>query len=102
MIVREWSGTVRAADAAEYLELMRQHAVPDYEAVPGNRGAQVWHRPDGDGTVRFTTVSWWDSLDAVAAFAGDDVERARYYDFDERFLVDRGPRVRHHEVADPL
>ena len=102
MIVREWSGTVRAADAAEYLELMRRHAVPDYTGVPGNRGAQVWHRPDGEDAVRFTTVSWWDSLAAVAAFAGDDVEQARYYDFDDRFLVDRGPRVRHHEVADPL
>lgn len=102
MIVREWSGTVPTAVGDDYLELMRRRAVPDYFAVQGNRDAQVWHRPEEDGTVRFTVVSWWDSLDAVQAFAGEDVDRARYYDFDERFLVDRGPRVRHHAVADPL
>ena len=39
MLVREWSGTVRADAAAAYLELMRRHAIPDYLAVPGNLGA---------------------------------------------------------------
>jgi hypothetical protein len=43
-----------------------------------------------------------DSLDSVRAYAGDDLDQARYYDFDDRFLVDRGPRVRHHTVADPI
>jgi heme-degrading monooxygenase HmoA len=98
MIVREWSGTVRSDAAAAYLDLMRQHAIPDYLAVPGNLGAQVWHRADGDDTVRFVTVSWWESLTAVAAFAGDDIEQARYYDFDDDYLVDRGPTARHYEV----
>ncbi len=99
MVVREWSGTVRAEDAAAYLDLMLRHAVPDYRAVPGNLGAQVWRRPDGEGTVRFVTVSWWESREAIAAFAGDDIEAARYYDFDDRYLVDRGPRVRHYDAA---
>jgi heme-degrading monooxygenase HmoA len=100
VVVRVWSGTVNASDAEAYLQLMRDHAIPDYRAVPGNLDAQVWHRPEADGTVRFTTVSWWESRDAVRAFAGDDIETARYYDFDDRFLIDRGPVVVHHEVLD--
>ena len=86
-VVRVWSGTVHASDADAYLELMREHAIPDYRAVPGNLGAQVWHRPEGDGTVRVTTVSWWDSRASIEAFAGDDIEMARYYDFDDRYLA---------------
>jgi heme-degrading monooxygenase HmoA len=98
VIVREWSGTVRADAAVAYLELMRRHAIPDYQAVPGNLGAQVWHRADGDDTVRFVTVSWWESLAVVVGFAGTDIEQAQYYDFDDDFLIDRGPRVRHYDV----
>jgi heme-degrading monooxygenase HmoA len=98
-LVREWSGTVRSDAAEAYLELMRRHAIPDYLAVPGNLGAQVWHRAESDGEVRFVTVSWWESVAAVVAFAGADIDQARYYDFDDEFLVDRGPRVRHYEVT---
>lgn len=98
MIVREWSGTVPADVAAAYLELMRRHAIPDYEAVPGNLGAQVWHRPESDDTVRFVTISWWESAAAIVAFAGTNIDEARYYDFDDEFLIDRGPIVRHYEV----
>ena len=97
-VVRVWSGTVRASDASEYLELMRTRAVPDYRAVPGNLGAQVWHRPEGDGTVRVTTVSWWDSHASIEAFAGADIEVARYYDFDDRYLLDRGPVIHHYDL----
>jgi hypothetical protein len=46
--------------------------------------------------VRFVTVSWWESLAAVAAFAGDDIDAATYYSFDDDYLIDRGPRVRHY------
>ena len=97
-LVRVWSGTVRASDAEAYLELMRAHAVPDYEAVPGCFGAQVWSSPESDDTVRVTTVSWWDSRAAIVAFAGDDIEVARYYDFDDQYLLDRGPVIQHHDL----
>jgi heme-degrading monooxygenase HmoA len=96
VIVREWSGTVRADDAPAYLALMRRHALADYQRVPGNLGAQVWHRAEAEDTVRFVTVSWWESLAAVAAFAGDDIDAATYYSFDDDYLIDRGPRVRHY------
>ena len=97
-VVRVWSGTIHASDADAYLELMREHAIPDYRAVPGNLGAQVWHRPESDGTVRVTTVSWWDSRASIVAFAGADIETARYYDFDDQYLLDRGPVIHHHDL----
>jgi hypothetical protein len=45
------------------------------------------------------TLSFWDSLDAVRGFAGDDVERAVFYPEDDRFLVEREETVLHFGVV---
>jgi hypothetical protein len=44
-------------------------------------------------------MSFWDSVDDVKAFAGEDVDAARYFPDDERFLLDFPPRLKHFEVA---
>ena len=48
------------------------------------------------------TLSLWDSVAAIQAFAGDDIEATVLYPEDERYLVDGGTRVRHYEVADAI
>jgi heme-degrading monooxygenase HmoA len=58
----------------------------------------VLRRLDGDG-AEFGVMSFWDSLDDVKAFAGQDVAAAHYYPGDERFLLEFEPRVKHFEVA---
>jgi heme-degrading monooxygenase HmoA len=97
MIARIWHGIVPKQRSAEYLELMRTRALPDYRRVPGNEGAHVLVRDDGD-VVHFETLSFWASMAAIAAFAGPDVTAARYYDFDADFLLHLEPTVTHHEV----
>ena len=69
-----------------------------YRETPGNRGAWMLRRDEGDRT-EFVTLSYWDSLDAVRAFAGDDVERAVFYPEDDRFLLERETRVLHYEIV---
>jgi heme-degrading monooxygenase HmoA len=51
-----------------------------------------------DGKSEFTLISLWDSWDAIKAFAGSDPEKAVFYPEDEKFLLERGPRVTHYEV----
>jgi heme-degrading monooxygenase HmoA len=58
----------------------------------------VLRRLDGDG-AEFGVMSFWDSLEDVKAFAGDDVEAAHYYPEDARFLLEFEPTVRHFEVT---
>jgi hypothetical protein len=45
------------------------------------------------------TFTLWDSVDAIRAFAGDDIEAAVYYPKDDRYLVEREDRVAHYEVT---
>jgi heme-degrading monooxygenase HmoA len=97
MIARIWHGEVPAEKSEEYLRLMRTIAVPDYKSVPGNRGAYVLCER-GRETTHFITLTFWESREAIAKFAGDDLEAAKYYDFDRNFLIALEPRVRHYEV----
>ena len=97
MIARVWQGVVPAAREAAYRELLAREVLPEYRRTPGNRGVTVLRRQEGE-RVRFLVLTQWESLDAIRAFAGDDVERAVFYPEDDRFLVERDLAVTHHRV----
>ena len=96
-IVRSWHGRIASHRADEYLELMRTVAIPDYRSTPGNLGAFCLRRRDAD-VVHVFMVSLWSSVDDIAAFAGEDITLAKYYDFDDDFLLERELRVSHFEA----
>lgn len=97
MIARIWSGKVRREDGDAYVAYIQETGIAEYKATPGNQGAWLLRRDDGD-LAEIITFSLWDSLDAVRGFAGDDVEKAVFYPEDDRYLVERDLTVRHYEV----
>jgi heme-degrading monooxygenase HmoA len=97
-IARLWRGRTRAADADRYVNYLRETGVREYRAVPGNAGVRILRRT-AEGEAEFLVLSFWDSLDAIRGFAGDDLERAVYYPQDEAFLLEKEPGVRHYEVV---
>ena len=99
MIVRIWHGATPVAKADTYLKLMRERALPDYKATPGNRGAYALRRIDG-GLAHFQMLTFWDSLEAIERFAGKPPETAKYYEFDKDFLTELEPAATHYEAFD--
>lgn len=99
MIARTWRGWTRLADAEAYVRYVEETGGREYRATPGNRGAWVLWRPDGDH-AEILTFTLWESRDAVRAFAGEDIEVAKFYPEDDRWLVDREQFARHYEVAE--
>jgi heme-degrading monooxygenase HmoA len=99
LILRRWTGVIRTADEADYVAYIDRTGTADYAATPGNRGFQMLLRALGDGRSEVTTLSWWESLDAIRGFAGEDIEVARYYPEDDRFLLERPHHVEHHRVV---
>ncbi|UCF40939.1 MAG: antibiotic biosynthesis monooxygenase [Gemmatimonadota bacterium] len=99
MIARTWHGAVPLAKADAYHAYLLATGVPDLGATPGNRGVYVMRRVEG-GRAHFLMISLWDSIEAIRAFAGDDVERARYYPEDRDFLLQLEPNVTHYEVLE--
>jgi heme-degrading monooxygenase HmoA len=98
MIARIWRGVVRREDAAAYADYIVSTGMVEYRSTPGNQGAWMLRRDDGDRS-EIITFSLWDSWDSIRAFAGDDIDQAVYYPEDDRFLIERDPSVRHYEVV---
>ena len=97
MIARIWHGRTNVAQADEYLEFLKERAVADYQSTPGNRGVFLLRRVAGD-EAHFLTLTHWDSLEAVEAFAGEEISKARYYPEDADFLLEFEPTVEHYEL----
>ena len=97
MIARTWKGWTSAADADPYVDYLNETGVPGLAGTPGNRGVYIFRRIDGE-RAEFIVLSLWESLGAIKAFAGDDVEQAVFYPEDDDFLVDRETTCVHYEV----
>lgn len=97
MIARMWHGRTLTAKADAYLAFLERRALPDYRGTPGNIAAYILRRADGEVT-HFTTLTFWDSLASIEAFAGADIECARYYPQDADFLLEFEPTVQHSEL----
>ncbi len=97
MICRTWHGPVPAARADEYHGYLLRTGVQDYRATPGNCGVLVLRHVDGE-TAHFLLTTCWHDLGAVQAFAGKEIDRARYYPHDALFLLAREPFVAHHAI----
>ena len=98
MIVRMWHGRVPTSKARAYREFVNARAIPDYQSVEGNLSVHILERAEGDIT-HFITLTFWRDLDSIKAFAGDDVEKAKYYPEDEEYLLEFEPKVVHYEVV---
>src|ERR1043165_5767012 len=75
MISRVWHGFTSRANADAYETLLRSKVLPGIGRVRGYRGAFLLRRDAGD-EVEFVTITQFDDLDAVRAFAGDDYTKA--------------------------
>ncbi len=98
MIVRMWHGRVPTSKADAYREFTNGRAIPDYRSVKGNLSVHVLERREGDVT-HFITLTFWESLEAIKRFAGEDAEQAKYYPEDKDFLLEFEPKVVHYEVV---
>lgn len=77
---------------------MIERAIPDYQSIAGNRGVTILRRMQGDET-HFLILTLWESRAAIEAFAGADIEKAKYYNEGRDFLLEFEPTVTHYEVC---
>jgi heme-degrading monooxygenase HmoA len=100
-IARIWRGVVPVEKGEAYSRYLRDFGFRDYQASTGNRGVQLLRRTDA-AQAHFLLVSFWSSRQAIAAYAGADMERAHYYPYDLECLVNPARTVEHYEVLSAL
>lgn len=98
IIARIRHGRVPRSKAEAYRRFLIKRAVPDYESTEGNLGVYILERREGNVT-HFLVISFWESMDAIKRFAGDDVEAAKYYEKDKDFLLEFEPKVQHYTIV---
>jgi aspartate/tyrosine/aromatic aminotransferase len=97
MIARTWHGRTKTTDAADYRSYVEKTGIKQLTSTSGNLGAQIWQRAEGEIT-HIWVVSWWSNYENIKSFAGDDIERPRYYEEDKKYLLEFEPHVRHYET----
>ncbi len=99
MISRIWHGWTTPDNADTYEALLKSEIFNGIQnrKIPGYRGIQLFRRNVGD-EVEFITVMWFDSLDAVRVFAGEDYEVAVVLPKARQVLARFDARSQHYEV----
>jgi len=99
MIGRIWHGWTTPANADAYEALLKSEifvGIRDRN-IPGYRGIQLFRRDVGR-EVEFVTIMWFDDLDAVRIFAGEDYETAVVPPKARQVLHRFDERSQHYEV----
>jgi heme-degrading monooxygenase HmoA len=101
VIVRCWQGWTTPENADAYERLLRTEVFPGISAkgVAGYRGIELLRRAVGH-EVEFMTVMWFDSLEAVTAFAGEDHEAAYVPAKARQVLARFDRRARHYDLRE--
>jgi len=99
MISRIWHGWTTPANAAAYETLLLNTVLPAIADmnIPGYHGAHVLRR-SLEKEVEFVTVLWFESLDSVRAFVGEDYEVAHVPPEAREVLSRFDARSQHYET----
>jgi heme-degrading monooxygenase HmoA len=84
-IARVWRGRTTAAKADEYARYLYEHGIRPLEEKA--LGVQML-REDRATESEFVTISYWESVQAMSRFAGDDPTRIHHLDRDAEFLIE--------------
>ncbi len=97
MIARIWHGRTKAEDYEAYTRFLKERAIPDYQGTEGFLRLVFLRRIEG-GIGHFTLITFWENLEVIKNFAGEDYEKAKYYPEDAGFLLEFEEKVVHYEV----
>src|SRR5260221_14131911 len=101
MIARMWRGWTKTDDADAYEKLLKEVVYPGLRKSEGYHGGYVL-RQELEYETEFVTVNFFESLEAVMAFAGNDYETPVFEPEARRLLSKGEPIARHYEVKHAL
>ncbi|NMC13108.1 MAG: antibiotic biosynthesis monooxygenase [Chloroflexi bacterium] len=103
MISRIWHGWTKPENADAYETLLKSEIFVGIQErkINGYRGIQLFRR-SLDKEVEFITIMWFDSIDAVRDFAGEDYEAAVVPPKARLLLSHFDARSQHYEVRAEL
>jgi mannose-6-phosphate isomerase-like protein (cupin superfamily) len=100
MVARRWTALAEGSGQADaYVEHFDRTVRPHLDSTEGFLGATL-ERVEADGGIEIVVVTRWESLDAIRAFTGEDIDLAVVEPAARAILSRFDSRVRHIELAD--
>ena len=99
MIIREWRGRASRERAAAYPEHFRRAVLPELLGIQGFVGATLCRREKAGG-IEYVVLTRWQSIEAIRAFAGAELDKAVVEPGGVVALTDFDDRVQHYEVVE--
>ena len=120
MFAREWKARCPSKHKEGFLNYLHQTGIKDTAATAGFKGAQIFTRKvadrgddddkgndgwgddnrESDGRIEVTLISYWESLESIQAFAGENIGVARLYPEDHQYELEPDNFVIHYEVVE--
>ncbi len=85
VVARIWRGRTTASRADEYADYLYEHGIKPLAEKA--LGVQML-REDRANETEFVTISYWESVEAMARFAGNDPRRIHHLERDAEFLIE--------------
>src|SRR5215467_13569981 len=103
MVARVWRGYTSLKNADTYENFLRTEFMPAVQKkkIPGYRKFQLLRKREAD-EVAFMTIMWFDSLEQIKAFAGEDYEKAVVHPTAQALLKRYDDRSLHFELIHEL
>lgn len=99
MIAREWKCRVPESHSKGFTDYLYETGIKDWCATPGFLGAQIFRRLIV-GKVELTLITYWDTLESIKAFAGENISQAKLYPEDAAYELEPDLAVQHYEVIE--
>jgi len=101
MILRIWHGYTSPSNANQYENLLTTEIIPMIKAmeIDGYQKIQVLRRELAN-EVEFTTIMWFNELENIKDFVGEDFETAHVPESARAVLKRYDTKAVHHELID--
>jgi heme-degrading monooxygenase HmoA len=98
VIARVWKGCTKPEHADAYESMLKPELLPGLSKAAGYKGSYLLRKAAGD-EVEFVTIIVWESLDAVRAVAGPDIEVAVIPDERRQYLSRHDEKAAHYDIV---
>lgn len=103
MIARIWHGWTTLENADDYYQILTSEVIPGIETmnIEGFKKIDVLRKAHAD-EVEFITIMYFDSLESIKNFTGEDYEMAHVPEIAQRILKKWDKQARHYEVKSSI
>jgi len=103
MVARIWRGYTSFENADAYENFLKTEFMPSVEAkkIPGYKRFELM-RKNGSEEISFITIMWFDSIEHIKNFAGNDYEKAVVHPKAQALLKRYDTVSEHYEVKHEL